>query len=70
MYTFPNAFSDLSILSSLGFVTGFLGENTVQQSSSGNIDEKAIGLNCKDEEMTIISRRFMMRIAQIIFYYI
>jgi thiamine biosynthesis protein ThiI len=26
--------------------------------------QKAIGLNCKDEEMTIISRRFMMRIAQ------
>lgn len=25
--------------------------------------QKAIGLNCKDEEMTIISRRFMMRIA-------
>ena len=26
--------------------------------------QKAIGLNCKDEEMTIISRRFMMRIAE------
>ena len=26
--------------------------------------QKSIGLNCKDEEMTIISRRFMMRIAQ------
>ena len=26
--------------------------------------QKAVGLNCKDEEMTIISRRFMMRIAQ------
>lgn len=26
--------------------------------------QKAIGVNCKDEEMTIISRRFMMRIAQ------
>ena len=26
--------------------------------------KKAIGLNCKDEEMTIISRRFMMRIAE------
>ena len=26
--------------------------------------QKSIGLNCKDEEMTIISRRFMMRIAE------
>ena len=26
--------------------------------------QKAVGLNCRDEEMTIISRRFMMRIAQ------
>ena len=26
--------------------------------------QKAIGLNCKDEEMTIISRRFMMRRAE------
>ena len=26
--------------------------------------QKAIGLNCKDEEMTIRSRRFMMRIAE------
>ena len=26
--------------------------------------KKSIGLNCKDEEMTIISRRFMMRIAE------
>ena len=26
--------------------------------------QKAIGLNCRDEEMTIISRRFMMRIAE------
>ncbi len=26
--------------------------------------QKAIGMNCNDEEMTIISRRFMMRIAQ------
>ena len=26
--------------------------------------QKAIGLNCKDEEMTIISRRFMMRMAE------
>ena len=26
--------------------------------------QKAIGLNCKDEEMTIISRRFMRRIAE------
>ncbi|HSQ90528.1 tRNA uracil 4-sulfurtransferase ThiI [Romboutsia sp.] len=26
--------------------------------------QKAIGLNCKEEEMTIISRRFMMQIAQ------
>lgn len=26
--------------------------------------QKSIGLNCRDEEMTIISRRFMMRIAQ------
>lgn len=26
--------------------------------------QKAVGLNCKDEEMTIISRRFMMRIAE------
>lgn len=26
--------------------------------------QKAIGLNCKEEEMTIISRRFMMKIAQ------
>lgn len=28
--------------------------------------QKSIGLNCKDEEMTIISRRFMMRIAEIL----
>lgn len=26
--------------------------------------QKAVGLNCRDEEMTIISRRFMMRIAE------
>ena len=26
--------------------------------------QKSIGLNCKDEELTIISRRFMMRIAE------
>ncbi|WP_455538873.1 tRNA uracil 4-sulfurtransferase ThiI [Terrisporobacter sp.] len=26
--------------------------------------QKAIGLNCRDEEMTIISRRFMMQIAE------
>ena len=26
--------------------------------------QKAVGRNCRDEEMTIISRRFMMRIAQ------
>ena len=26
--------------------------------------QKSIGLNCKDEEMTILSRRFMMRIAE------
>ncbi len=26
--------------------------------------QKSIGLNCRDEEMTIISRRFMMRIAE------
>ena len=26
--------------------------------------QKSIGFNCKDEEMTIISRRFMMRIAE------
>ena len=26
--------------------------------------QKSIGLNCKDEEMTIISRRFMIRIAE------
>ena len=26
--------------------------------------QKVVGLNCRDEEMTIISRRFMMRIAQ------
>ena len=26
--------------------------------------QKSVGLNCRDEEMTIISRRFMMRIAE------
>ena len=26
--------------------------------------QKAVGVNCRDEEMTIISRRFMMRIAE------
>ena len=36
-FSTSNAFSDASILSNLGLVTGFLGANTLQQSSSGII---------------------------------